>query len=62
MPILQQVQMPQHNGVGDLRDYFDLHNVLDDEGYDLLMKMLTYDPKQRIIASQALEHPYLNGI
>ena len=46
--------------MGDLRDHFNLHNVLDDEGYDLLMKMLVFDPKQRIIASQALEHPYLN--
>ena len=52
--------MPQSPGVGDLRDHFNLHNVLDDEGHDLLMKMLAFDPKQRIIASQALEHPYLN--
>lgn len=60
MPIVQQIQLPQHKGVGDLRDYHSLQNVLDDDGYDLLMKMLTFDPKQRIIASQALEHPYLN--
>jgi len=33
-----------------------------DMGYDLLMRMLTYDPSQRIIASDALQHPFLEGI
>mmetsp|Transcript_36739 Transcript_36739/g.57713 ORF Transcript_36739/g.57713 Transcript_36739/m.57713 type:complete len:438 (-) Transcript_36739:139-1452(-) len=31
---------------------------LTESGYDLLNKMLTYDPKKRITAKEALEHPY----
>jgi serine/threonine protein kinase len=31
---------------------------MDDQGYDLLMRMLHYDPEQRIIASDALNHEY----
>jgi len=34
--------------------------LLDDTGYDLLIRMLHYDPEQRIIASDALDHPYFN--
>jgi len=32
---------------------------LDAEGYDLLMKMLQYDPAQRLTAVKAMQHPYL---
>eukprot|EP01116_Phalansterium_solitarium_P014324 TRINITY_DN31912_c0_g1_i1.p1 TRINITY_DN31912_c0_g1~~TRINITY_DN31912_c0_g1_i1.p1 ORF type:complete len:295 (+),score=43.81 TRINITY_DN31912_c0_g1_i1:95-979(+) len=31
---------------------------LDSDGYDLLNKMLQYDPAQRISAAKALEHPW----
>jgi len=31
-------------------------------GYDLLMKMLCYDPLRRISAKEALNHPYFNNI
>ena len=52
--------LPQHQGVGDLREHFNIsHEVLDDDGYDLLMQMLHYNPERRIIASDALSHRYL---
>lgn len=31
------------------------------EAKDLIAKMLTVDPKQRLTADQALEHPYLKA-
>ena len=33
---------------------------LDENGIDLLSKMLAYDPNARITASKALEHPFFN--
>jgi len=35
---------------------------LDDDGYDLLEKMLVYDPNKRLLAAKALEHPYFDAI
>jgi len=35
---------------------------LDDEGHDLLAKMLQYDPTQRIGSTAALNHPYFSGL
>lgn len=32
--------------------------LIDDQGLDLLQKMLEYDPARRISARKALEHPY----
>ncbi|KAH6561953.1 hypothetical protein BASA60_003907 [Batrachochytrium salamandrivorans] len=37
-------------------------NILCDAGYDLLEKLLTLHPADRITAQQALEHPFFNGI
>eukprot|EP01121_Diplochlamys_sp_Union-15-3_P012689 TRINITY_DN3839_c0_g2_i1.p1 TRINITY_DN3839_c0_g2~~TRINITY_DN3839_c0_g2_i1.p1 ORF type:complete len:105 (-),score=22.82 TRINITY_DN3839_c0_g2_i1:6-320(-) len=34
---------------------------LNDQGYDLLEKLLTYDPQKRISAKNALKHPYFEG-
>ena len=35
---------------------------LDAAGYDLLHKLLTYDPNARITAQRAMQHPWLEGI
>ena len=40
----------------------DLIPGLDNDGADLLLKMLAYDPSKRISASQALQHVNLNLI
>ncbi|RKP21739.1 mitogen-activated protein kinase HOG1, partial [Rozella allomycis CSF55] len=39
------------------REYFP--SVIDQDGLDLLEKMLEFDPQKRILASEALKHPYL---
>ena len=33
-------------------------DVLDDDGLELLLQMLQYDPEKRIRAEEALQHPY----
>eukprot|EP01123_Difflugia_compressa_P008397 TRINITY_DN2498_c1_g1_i1.p1 TRINITY_DN2498_c1_g1~~TRINITY_DN2498_c1_g1_i1.p1 ORF type:complete len:298 (-),score=41.06 TRINITY_DN2498_c1_g1_i1:126-1019(-) len=35
---------------------------LEEEGYDLLMRLLQYDPAKRPTAAEALNHPYLAAI
>ena len=35
--------------------------ITDDEGIDLFMKMIVYNPQKRISASEALKHPYLGA-
>jgi len=35
-------------------------SVITEEGKDLIKKMLTYDPKKRLSASQVLAHPWFN--
>eukprot|EP01096_Ripella_sp_DP13-Kostka_P002831 TRINITY_DN1398_c1_g1_i1.p1 TRINITY_DN1398_c1_g1~~TRINITY_DN1398_c1_g1_i1.p1 ORF type:complete len:293 (+),score=120.60 TRINITY_DN1398_c1_g1_i1:326-1204(+) len=47
--------------VGDVYPAQDIRNIvvgLDDLGYDLLNKMLQYEPNRRISADQALNHPF----
>jgi serine/threonine protein kinase len=62
------------NGVSQLKDY--KHNFpqwkpkdlsklcssIDNEGIDLLKKMLTYDPLKRITAREALEHVFFKNV
>lgn len=36
--------------------------VITSSAFDLLSKMLTYDPKKRITAQEALEHPYFTDV
>ncbi|XP_029056347.1 cyclin-dependent kinase 2 isoform X1 [Osmia lignaria lignaria] len=61
-------------GVSQLRDYTSmfprweprcLDEVVpsfDSDAKDLLLKLLTYDPSQRITAKKALSHSYFNGV
>jgi serine/threonine protein kinase len=39
-----------------------LDQVLGEVGIDLLLKLLTYDPNQRISAIQALKHEYFKDM
>jgi serine/threonine protein kinase len=43
---------------GNLRKMF---NEVPDDAFDLLQKLLCLDPNQRILAKQALKHPFLTG-
>jgi serine/threonine protein kinase len=60
--IRRGIKFPISASEGDLREKFYISkSLLDDSGYDLMMKMLKYDPETRITAEQALRHPYLQG-
>jgi cyclin-dependent kinase len=39
-----------------------IKGALDDNGVDLLRKMLAYEPSKRISAREALKHPYFNDL
>lgn len=46
-----------------LRESFPVHsyiggNVLSDTGFDLMRRLLCYNPEERITAADALKHPY----
>lgn len=75
--IFRTLGTPDENiwpGVTQLRDYTSmfpsweprsLDEVVpsfDSDAKDLLLKLLTYDPNQRISAKKALSHPYFNGV
>jgi len=54
LPNVQNITF-NHSPDSSLREKFP---NLSDNGFDLLNKMLTYDPKKRITANEALKHPY----
>ena len=51
-------QLPRREG----RDFDQLFKGANPDAIDLLKKMLTYDPDERITVQQALEHPYLKQL
>lgn len=51
-------EFPQYSA----QDIRDVVPGLDDAGYDLLEKMLQYDPNRRITADQALQHPFFQEL
>ena len=62
LPGFTQIQWTQHQKQ-DLRNIIKyMESVLDDNGMDLLYKLLTYDPTQRISAIQALKHDYFKDL
>ena len=52
---IQWPNFPAYN----LRELINVEQI-DDQGLDLLMKMLEYEPARRITARQALQHPYFS--
>ncbi|XP_053593604.1 cyclin-dependent kinase 11B isoform X2 [Microplitis demolitor] len=56
LPLVSKIPFAQSYPVNNLHQRFRLK--LSDNGMDLLCKMLTYDPAQRITAEDALQHPY----
>ncbi|XP_034950733.1 cyclin-dependent kinase 11B isoform X2 [Chelonus insularis] len=55
LPMVSKIPFA-HYPVNNLRQRFSL--FLSDQGIELLNKMLTYDPAQRMTAEDALKHPY----
>ena len=51
-------QLPKREG----RDFEQLFKGANPDAIDLLKKMLTYDPDDRITVQQGLEHPYLKQL
>jgi len=48
-------QLPKRDG----KDFDTFFAGANNSAIDLLKKMLTYDPDERITVAEALEHPYL---
>jgi serine/threonine protein kinase len=62
LPNFVNVTWTQHQKQ-DLRSIIKyMDTVLDDTGMDLLYRLLTYDPTQRISAIQALKHEYFRDL
>lgn len=62
LPGFANVQWTQHSkqNLSQIIKYLD--QVLDETGMDLLYRLLTYDPTQRISAIQALKHDYFKDL
>ena len=52
------MQLPPAKG----KDFNELFKGANPQAIDLIKKMLTYDPNQRITVEQALQHPYLERL
>ena len=52
------LQLPKRDG----KNFNELFKGANPLAIDLLKKMLTYDPEERITVAQALEHPYLKAL
>lgn len=55
LPKWNKKDIPQYEG----RGLAVLVPGLDEDGYDLIQRMLYYDPSKRITAQGAMEHPFL---
>lgn len=57
--------LPEYKAIFPNWTHFNLSSQiknLEDEGIDLLRKMLIYDPAKRISAKTIAQHPYFNGM
>jgi len=52
---------PENYPIYEARDLSKLFPTLSDKGLDILSKLLTYDPDERIGAQAALQHPFFNN-
>ena len=49
-------------GTKPMREAMPHADRIDDHGVDLVAQCLAYTPNQRIVAKDALNHPYFNGL
>jgi len=60
VPEFKVLKLPETQGL-NLRDFF-CPSLIDDNGLDLLYKMLEYEPSRRITAKAAMKHPYFADV
>ncbi|KAJ1918237.1 cyclin-dependent protein kinase [Mycoemilia scoparia] len=49
-----------NGGGGGLKQWYSMANTKSERGYQLLARMLDYNPETRITAAEALDHPYFH--
>ena len=59
-PNFKDMLVPDHPKI-PLKELFP-NLPLDDAGFDLMERMLVYDPTKRITAKSALDHPYFHEL